>query len=503
MPVRYELRYDAYTIMGTSTPHGTDGISSLIRVDAAAPLYLFLQARDIFATVEIEGNLEIFTLNHSTLIIENFFTAAAGSRIYLQDDDDIHSYTEYKIGETIQNSQGHEPQIEAANMPYPAQTINDLLQFAKKSLPDATAARHLAEQELFKELFKKDNFGSGKYSISYDPESRVYTASRTDLDFLTVARSLLDEAQANLDDSNDLAPEIAFRMLEEIIESMSRHPVANMLFWADGKISHSSYLLDNKGEWFSANGSASAINHMQASTRHDSNFTECNDSVPLFSALEILNARENKINALVEFEKFHGNAGEIVFNLGNAAFEAMKADALSHDQKSFIAEVHAKMHPAQILEKINNLFPDAGTTMRTYGTQFQEQLDILKAHATLKSEETFAKEAVTRVEEHTVVNLSRLEIVTNAHQRIVKEMEICAQHCKSVVQICGVLDQLGEIERNFLRGNDHEDVPLPAPALWQAAREMGVASSSEDGAQDPAALTGLIEAPDSALAPHY
>lgn len=503
MPVRYELRYGAYTLMGTSSPAGLDGDSSSIRIDAAASIYLFLQARDIFATVENDGNLEIFTCDHSTLVIENYFTTAAGSRIYIQNNDDIHSYSEYRIFEDIGTSQSHGPLMEATDTQAKTESIDELLESAKKSQMDAKSAKHMAEQELYKELFRKDCFSRGKYDISYDQESKTYIPNNMDIDFLAVARSRLEEAQINLDDSNDMAPEIAFRMLDDAIESMAANNVAKMLFWADGKISYASHYLDHKGEWHAASASFSTINHLQSGIYYDSDFKRSEAPVPLFSALEILNARENKINAVLEFEKTHGNADEICFDLGNSGFEAMKTGIFSNDQKSFIAEVHSKMDPAQILENINSLFPDSGATMRMYGTQFQEQLDLLQTHATLKLEETFAKNAVTRMENHTRVNLSRLEIATHAHSAIVAQKEINAQHCEAVDRLCKMLGRISEIELDFRHENGDEDLPLPTPALRHAALEIGGNSSSDDGIEQHADLTGMIPAPDAAhLPPH-
>ena len=505
MPVRYELRYGAYTVMGTSSPLGLDGASSLIRVDAAAPIYLFLQAKEIFATVESDGNLEIFTCDHSTLVIENYFTTAAGSRIYTQNDDDIHSYSEYRISEDIVTSQSLGPPMETTDTQANIESINVFLESAKKSQQDAKSAKHMAEQELYKELFKKDNFSRGKYDISYDQESKKYIANKVDIDFLATARSQLEEAQVNFDESNDMAPEIAFRMLDDAIESMAASNVSKMLFWADGKISYASKYLDHKGKWNAASHSFSPINHLQSGIHYDSNHNITENPVPLFSALEILNARENKINAALDFEKIHGNAAELVFHLGNSAFESMKTGIFTNDQKSFISEIQSNndMDAAQILEKINSIFPDTGTPMRMHGTEFQENLNLLKIHATLKSEETFAKNAFHRVEEHTRINLSRLEIVTNAHSGIVAQKEINAQHCEAVVRICAALDQINAIELDFMRGNDDEILPSLTPALWDASLEIGAHSPSGDGTEHPAALTGLISAPDAAhLAPH-
>lgn len=505
MPVRYELRYGAYTLMGSSSPLGQEGPRSSIRVDAPASIYLFLQTKEIFATVESDGNLEIFTCDHSTLVIENYFTAAAGSRIYMQSDEDVHTYTEYRIFEDIETSQSHEPRMETSDTQAKTQAINELLEFAKNSPANAKTAKHFAEQELYKELFNKDGFNNGKYNISYDQESKKYTANTTDLDFLAVARSQLEEAQTNLDDSNDLAPEISLRMLEDAIESMANDYVANMLFWADGKISYASFFLDSKGEWIAAHDSIAPINHLQASIHYDSSFKKSNDPVPLFSALEILNLRENKISAVLEFEKIHGNAAELVFHLGNAAFESMKTSIFTSNQKLFISEMQSNnnMDAAQILEKINSLFSDTGATLRMYGTPFQERLQLLKIHATLKSEETFAKNAFNRVEEYTRINLSRLEIATNAHLSVVREKEINAQHCESVARICAALDQINAIELDFMRGNDDEILPSLTPALWDASPEIGAHSPSGDGTDHHAGLTGLIPAPDAAhLSPH-
>lgn len=499
MPVKYELHRKDCTIKSASRPMDLDGFSSSITIDAPASIYLFLQTKEIFAAVENDGNLEIFMRDHSTLVIENYFTAAAGSRIYMQNDDDVHSYTEYRIADGIETSQSYEPRMRTTDTDARTELINDLLESAKKSQQDAEAAKHLAEQALYRELFKKDNFSSGQYQISYNQEKKIYTANSTDIDFLALAKNQLEQAQKDLEDSSDMMPEISFRMLDDAIDAMASTDVSTMLFWADGKRCHNRHFLDHKGEWNAATDSTTSKNYIQAGIYYDSDYRKTKDPVPLFSALEILNSREKKTNAVLVFEKNHGNAHELVFNLGNAAFEVMKTGCLSNDQKSFISEVISKkkMDAAELLTKIDSLFSDAETSTRVFGKKFQENIQLLKTHATLKLEETFAKNAFHRVEDHTKINLSRLEVSTDAHSRIVENIEIHAQHCEAVVRICKALDQINAIELDFMRGNDDGLLSSWTPVHSEASPEIGNHSSSDDGAEHHAALTGLIPAPDS------
>lgn len=499
MPVKYELHLEDCTITSASRPMDLDGLNSSITIDAPASIYLLLQAKEIFAAVKNDGNLEIFMCNHSTLVIENYFTAAAGSRIYMQNDDDIHSYTEYRIADGIETSQSDGQRMGTTDTDARTELIDDLLESAKKSQQDAKAVKHLVEQLLYRELFKNDNFSSGKYQISYDQEKNIYTANSTNIDFLALAKSQLEQAQKDLEDSNDMMPEISFRLLDDAIDAMASTHVPTMLFWADGTRCHTSYFLDHKGEWNAATNSTTLKNHIQTGIYYDSDSKKSNDPVSLFSALEMLNNREKKINAVLVFEKNHGNAHELFFNLGNSAFEAMKTGCLSNDQKSFISEVISKkyMDAAKLLTKIDSLFSDAETNTSVYGKQFQENIQLLKTHATLKLEETFAKNAFYRVEDNTTINLSRLEISTNAHSSIVEQNEIHAQHCEAVIGLCKALDQINAIELDFMRGNDDGLLSSWTPAHWDASPEIGVHSSSDDGAEPHVALTGLIPAPDS------